>query len=397
MHSFVEHIVLITGSTGNLGACLLYKLVVVLQVSQVYVFIRGTPRQAIMKWAKLMPQHIGSILETGKIQFIVGDLVQPNLGIGEDNLTAMSKVVTMIIHAAANISLRASLRDAVIDNCLPSLELARIATKFKKLTSFVHVSSLYALSFLPDGPVEERLYMINNQEAILDGIVGGGDTNFDGYAWPYAKAKHLTECLLQTRYPNLPLMILRPSSIGPAIFQPFELFGRSQSIPLHNFYARLMYPSDGPNLFHAAAGSESGSNTLDEIPVDLVANILLQSVQRGTRGPVNASSRFYIARTLDDFVADIHKWVPDDWKTHVPLVEFTTDRNIQPCPISRFYRMETRDWRFLSCRHLDQHGPLSISLDGHNAETYTKNRVLKVFEETQHVLEKLYNRDRSKL
>ncbi|OAQ60185.1 male sterility protein [Pochonia chlamydosporia 170] len=395
---FSQQIIFLTGSTGHFGACLLYKLVLVLQVPRVYVLIRGTPGQAITSWVQQMPEHVPDLITSGKVLFVAGNLTQRNLGISEDNLATMSKVVTIIIHAAANISLKASLQDAVINNCLPSLELARLAASFNRLNSFVQVSSLFALSFLPDGPVDETLYMIDNPEEHLDRILTGSDNDFNGYAWPYAKSKHLTECLLATRYCDLPLMILRPSSIGPAIFQPFELYGKSKSIPIHNLYSRLMYPSDRPNLFHATAGSVSGSNVLDEIPVDLLANILLQNVQRGTRGPVNASSRFYITKTFDDFVADVHKWVPDYWKANVPLVEFTTDRNIQPCPISRFYQMGTRNWNFLSHdRQLDQSGPLAMSLEKHDAEDYTRKRVLKVFKETQGTLGQLYNRQRPRL
>lgn len=395
---FDQQVVLLTGSTGNLGACLLYKLVLVVQVSRVYVLIRGTPSQAITAWTKLMPEHVTGIIKTGKVHFVLCNLSQPNCGIGEHNLAVMSNVVTIVIHAAANINLKASLRDAVIDNCLPSLELARIATKFDQLISFVQISSLYALSFLPDGPVEERMYMIDDHERVLENIMAGHDSSTEGYAWPYAKSKHITECLLSSRYADLPLMILRPSSIGPAIFQPFELYGKLQSIPVNNLYARLMYPSDRPNLFHAAEGSSSGSNILDEIPVDLVANILLQNVQKGTRGPVNASSQFYIPRTFDDFVADVHKWVPDYWKVNVPLVEYTTDRSIQPCSISRFYHMDTRNWKFLGYdRQLDQQGPLSVSLEGHNADTFTRKRVLKVFDETRDILERLYHKQKARL
>ncbi len=70
--------------------------------------------------------------------------------------------VMIIIHAAANISFRAPLQKVVLDNCLLALQLAALATKMTKLWHFVQVSSAYANSFLPDGPVEEKIYYLSN-------------------------------------------------------------------------------------------------------------------------------------------------------------------------------------------------------------------------------------------
>lgn len=395
---FQNQVVFLTGSTGHLGACLLFKLVLVVPVAKIYVLIRGSKEQAIASWTALMEPYVHSILATKKVHYVTGDMTGPNLGICASELVDIANAVTIIINAAANISLKASLRDSAIDNCLPALELGRLASSFSSLISFVQVSSLYALSFLSDGLVEEKLYTMKDPEDSLGRILAGRDADSENYAWPYARAKHLMECLLATRHLGLPLMILRPSSIGPALFQPFEMYGKPSSMPINSFLSRLMYPSTTPNLFHAAASSTSGTNILDEIPVDLVANILLQHVQKRTCGVVHASSQFYIPRSFDDFVADVFKWVPDCWKEKIPPVTFTVDNTATTGSIARFYQMSTRNWTFLSsCSCVDKEGPLAVTLDGHDQEKYARKRVEKVYEATRHMLNMLGQGSKTKI
>ncbi len=86
-----------------------------------------------------------------------------------------------------------------------------------------------------------------------------------------------------------------------------------------------MYPVGGTVLFGIQDASKFGRNVLDEIPVDLVSNVILQHVQRGTRGVVNASSQLFIPRTFNQFVQDVQQAVPDDWKRRLAVVTCTTN------------------------------------------------------------------------
>ncbi|KAG4428653.1 hypothetical protein IFR05_015866, partial [Cadophora sp. M221] len=115
---------------------------------------------------------------------------------------------------------------------------------------------------------------------------------------------------LLTRYPSLPLLLLRPSSIGPAIAQPYEMYGPKGSCPVSTLYSRLMRPTGGQSVWHTSAEYPGANNILDEILVDLVANILMQHVYAGTRGVVHASSSSYIPKTLKWFLEQPYKHVP---------------------------------------------------------------------------------------
>ncbi|TIC92559.1 Fatty acyl-CoA reductase 1 [Colletotrichum higginsianum] len=390
MDFFQDQVVLLTGATGGLGGCLLYKLAIVLRVPKVYVVIRKTPEKAIETWATTMPNHINEILQTGSIHFVNGDMTAPRYGLADQDVRAMESDVTIVVNAAANISLKLPLRQLVQENCLSALELGELAKRFPKLISYVQVSSAYALSDLPDGPMEERIYPIGDANQVLNDILSGTTSSSAGFAWPYAKSKRLMECLMDQRLSGrLPLLIVRPTGIAPAIKEPFELYLPNASCPLNTFYSRMMYPTGGSALFHAPEGFLSGKNIVDEIPVDLVSNIILQHVRRQTRGVVHTSSQSYIPRTFDDYLGDLERYVPDDWRSRMARPAFTTDRSARQCRVAEFYVIKSRNWlvRTDRSRDLELGGPIGLGIRDHDSKAYTERRVRRIFAETKELME----------
>jgi hypothetical protein len=63
-------------------------------------------------------------------------------------------------------------------------------------------------------------------------------------------------------------------------------------------------------VVHVSPKNSSGSNIVDEIPVDLVANLILLHAMHGTTGVVHASSQSYIPRCLSQFHDDIRANIP---------------------------------------------------------------------------------------
>lgn len=99
---------------------------------------------------------------------------------------------------------------------MPALELAKIASSFPKLINFVQVSTVYANSFLPDGNVAEQIHLYGatdlDCEKELQQVLSERSTLRTGdWLWLYAQAKYVMERLLVQRYPELPLLIIRPS------------------------------------------------------------------------------------------------------------------------------------------------------------------------------------------
>jgi len=273
-----------------------------------------------------------------------------------------------------------------LDNCLPALRLAALATKMTRLRHFVQVSSAYANSFLPDGPVEEKIHYLSNPddaEAELEEILRTGTTkHLQRFPWAYAYSKQLMERLMMARFPELPILLLRPTSIGPAIAQPYEMYGPQGSCPVSTLYSRLMQSTRGKSIWYTP---NNGDNILDEIPVDLVANVLLQHVHSGTRGVVHASSSYYIPKTLEWILEQPYKYLPAHQAARMATPVFVQDERVEQCKEAEFYRIGSRAWEFYapSSRCLGSlNGPLRFGLDDHDIDRFVELRVKSIFKDT---------------
>jgi thioester reductase-like protein len=125
-----DQVVFLTGATGNLGGCLVYKLAVQLPTAKIFVLCRRSMRQAMEKWETTMPDQIEDILDTGKVVCVTGDITQPQLGLGRSELETLQREVTLVIHAAANISFVQTLPDSVRENITPVIKLTRLLAGF---------------------------------------------------------------------------------------------------------------------------------------------------------------------------------------------------------------------------------------------------------------------------
>lgn len=192
---------------------------------------------------------------------------------------------------------------------------------------------------------------------------------------------------------------MRPTSIGPAIKEPFEFYGPDGSIPIDTVYSRMMWPVGGLDVYHATQGSDSGSNILDEVPVDVVANLTLTHLILGTRGVVQLGSLCYSPRTFDKVVADVRRSLPPAWLPKIPTVVFTTDRTKRQGQLAQFYKIATTDWTFdngKSRKLLGLEGPLSVRFEGHDVDDFTRGRIERIFERTMPMMEAMEMKARKK-
>ena len=155
---FKDKTIFLTGATGNLGGCLLFKLTAILNAWRIYVLCRGSAAMAKITITKNMPLQAEDILLKSSLIFVQGDIKEPDFSISNPQLEQMEKEVQIIVNAAADISLVAPLKSVIESDCMPPLELARMATKFQRLEQFIQISTAYCNSFLPDGIVEEKMY-----------------------------------------------------------------------------------------------------------------------------------------------------------------------------------------------------------------------------------------------
>ncbi|KAJ7099959.1 male sterility protein-domain-containing protein [Mycena belliarum] len=375
--------IFLTGGTGGLGGCLLYKLALKVDARKIFILVRGSAAQAMASWAKTIPGQIASILATKKVHLMVGDITKRNCGIDPAILAEMGEQVTLVIHCAANTNLMAPIHQTIADNCIPTLQLAELASTFKNLSRFVHISTAYVNSFLPDGVVEEKIYDTGDAEQQLLEVMQTGSVSHSApkYDWvaPYTFSKYLTERLLLLRNPCLPILIVRPTAIGPAISEPYSYYGPSQSCPVTTYIRTYMKAPDS-GVFHVSARHPTGSNIVDEIPVDFVANIILLHIVHGTGGIVHAGAQSYVPRTLSQFHSDICASSPSEFGPFT----YVTDRTIEQGQHAQFWKAASRDWHFsnrATMSFLAVKGPLSIALEGHDAARFMRNRVMILAEE----------------
>jgi alcohol-forming fatty acyl-CoA reductase len=68
--------VFLTGSTGGLGGCLLYKLALVLRTPKIYVLVRGSAEKALERWRPTMPAQVNELIRWASITFVVRDMTR---------------------------------------------------------------------------------------------------------------------------------------------------------------------------------------------------------------------------------------------------------------------------------------------------------------------------------
>lgn len=370
------HTVFLTGGTGCLGGCLLYKLALQLPTRRIYVLVRGSSQRALEKLQQTMPDHAQAIASSGKVDFVVGDIRQVNFGIDSSVLQQIQDQVTLVIHTAAKIKLEGPIRDAVEINCLPALEMARIASQFRRLKLLVQLSTSYTNSHLPDGPVLERIYQLDSEEdperELASMLTLNESPHRAKFSSSYTQAKHLMERLLLSRFPLLPILLLRPTIFGPAFRHPYPLYGPEDSTPLTKF-TRLWFSDRGTTqVWHATEGYKTGANILDEIPVDFVANACLLHAAARTTGIVQVGSQLYHPITFDEVFRLGLEHAEPEVQREFPKIVFTKDRSTPQCFLAELIQVGTRNWLFDCGRSywLKQvGGPLSIHVCKHEADS----------------------------
>ncbi|RDW58988.1 fatty acyl-CoA reductase [Aspergillus mulundensis] len=393
--AFEAHTVFLTGSTGSLGGCLLYKLALQLPTRKIFVLVRKSSETAVKKWKRSMPGQTQALLESKKIHFVIGDIREPDLGMDAGSLERLKDEVTLVIHTAAKISLDSDITEALENNCFPSLELARLASSFRRLKLFIQLSTSYANSFLPDGHIGERLYDYSDEdcEEEIASIQQAGDSpHTSRFSSSYTHSKHLMERLMLRRYPTLPLLFVRPTIFARALRHPFPLYGIDGSHPMDKFADLLISDRGGKQTWHATEGYESGVNILDEIPVDFVANACLLHAAAKTRGIVQIGSELYVQRTYDDFLHLLRDHVPPEVRGQLPEITFVQDRSIPQHWLAELVKVASRNWIFDCGRSywLKQvGGPLSLAACEHDANHLNITRVEDISKKNMKQMAKL--------
>ncbi|XP_075264828.1 fatty acyl-CoA reductase 1-like [Convolutriloba macropyga] len=159
--------IFITGATGFLGKSILEKLLRSCpDVDKIFVLVRSkkghcpSERVEALFNSKLFDRaqsERGAEECRAKVVAIAGDVMEPNLGISEeDEQMLINSNITTVIHSAATIRFDEPLRFALDLNVGGTLRVVQLCRKLSNLKALVHVSTAYANCDLPF--IEEQVY-----------------------------------------------------------------------------------------------------------------------------------------------------------------------------------------------------------------------------------------------
>jgi thioester reductase-like protein len=182
-----NNVFLITGATGLVGRGVLRKLLDAEPASRAYVIVRDE-----LRWRSTAHSEFGHL--ASRIIPVHGDLTARGLGLEYNERRRLTREVTGVIHAAADICFSKSLPEARLVNTEGTRELLALARVCGKSRRFVYVSTAYVAG-RNCGLIRER----DNGSAA-------------GWVNSYERSKYEAEALV--RKSDFDWMILRPSTIA---------------------------------------------------------------------------------------------------------------------------------------------------------------------------------------
>ncbi|KAL3828426.1 hypothetical protein ACJIZ3_017228 [Penstemon smallii] len=309
--------IFITGGTGLVGKVLVEKLLRSTSVAKIYILIKAKDEEAafdrltkeIMNsdLLKCLKEKHGKSYQgflREKLIPIVGDICEPNLGMGSEFVGIIKKNVDIIIGSAASTTLNERY-DVLLDaNVNAPQRLMRFAKTCRNLKIFVHISTAY-VNGLNEGIVFEKALvmgenrrkescsssylrldvsdeinlalkssMATNDYDVRKELKRLGQERASLYGWhnAYHLTKAMAEMVLNEIRGDVPLLIIRPTVIESCYKDPFPgwIQGNRMFDPVIISYGKGQLP--------AFLGDPEGH--MDIIPVDMVASTTIAAMAK---------------------------------------------------------------------------------------------------------------------
>src|SRR5215203_1519754 len=340
--------ILLTGGTGFLGTALVEKILRSLpDLGRLYLVVRPSRgKSAAERFEKDvlgavafrgLREELGDDFEervSAKVRVLEGDVHAPSLGLGEEDLTELSREVDVVIHSAASVIFDAPLDAAVDSNVRGTLSLLKLARGWEKMPLFMHISTAYVAGTIredapeaPPGPASPNGTVLDAREEILgleavvaeedevvermdqlrrawmrERLVERGTERARELGWNdvYTFTKSLAERMVVAERGETPLVILMLSKIDSDHREPYPgwIQGTRMADPIIMAFAK--------GILREFPGNPK--SYVDIVPVDHVVNAILAAgvrragetevfqVASGDRNPIRYRDLYDIVR-----------------------------------------------------------------------------------------------------
>lgn len=204
------------------------------------------------------------------------------LGLSIENRQEIIENTNIVFHCAATLRLEASLKDAIVMNTTGTKRVLDLARQMTNLQVFLHLSTAFCccdqdvlmekVYDCPHSPYDLMRCAEWMDEKSLDAIT---PNLIHPHPNTYTYSKRLSEVLVRDAFPELPVVICRPSIVTPALAEPCEGWVDSLNGPIG------IMVGAGKGVIRSMLCN--GEYKAEVIPVDIAINGLIATAWKENR------------------------------------------------------------------------------------------------------------------
>lgn len=162
-----------------------------------------------------------------KLYPVFGDTSKPSLNLNQDHFNRVVQQTHIVFHLAAFTKMNASLKVGVQMNLIGTKNVLDVAKLMPKLIQFIHTSTTFCCA--DEKVLYEKVYdhphnpndLMDCAEWMSEDLMSKLETSLLGFQPnTYVYVKRLAEILVRNEFANLPVCIVRPSLVFPALHEP---------------------------------------------------------------------------------------------------------------------------------------------------------------------------------